>query len=285
MIIYKIWNRINNKIYVGLTTRLLIERWKEHIKQSKGKHLSIIGRAIKKYGVENFYIEKIEECSTIEELIIREEYWIKKLDSINNGYNILPGGPETINTKTFNIWVESLDEESKQAFFHNRSKVRQGSSPFGSTRLKPKTSKFLGVKKTNAKIATFQTRIKYLGKTYSKNFSEEIEAAILYDKLALLFYGPEALINFEESKNYSREELDAAFVFLKTPYVSGSGKYRWVNYQNKFKRWCARAYYDGKVLFSVHHKNEEECYKRQQQKLKSLGYEMISGILCPISLK
>lgn len=43
MIIYKITNKINNKIYIGLTTCSLEYRWSRHVTESKNinntKHL------------------------------------------------------------------------------------------------------------------------------------------------------------------------------------------------------------------------------------------------------
>lgn len=44
-----------------------------------------------KYGIEHFFIEQLEECN---ESIVneREQYWIQKLDTYNNGYNATLGG-------------------------------------------------------------------------------------------------------------------------------------------------------------------------------------------------
>ena len=61
--IYKITNKINNKIYIGQTNRTIEIRWKEHC-----RHLNSnmpICRAIKKYGESNFLVEELEECSDI----------------------------------------------------------------------------------------------------------------------------------------------------------------------------------------------------------------------------
>lgn len=44
---------------------------------------------MRKYGIEHFYIELIEETDNPEE---RETYWIKTLNSFNNGYNATLGG-------------------------------------------------------------------------------------------------------------------------------------------------------------------------------------------------
>ena len=42
MIVYKITNRVNGKIYIGQTKASLSRRWKEHVK-SKGYHWRYAG--------------------------------------------------------------------------------------------------------------------------------------------------------------------------------------------------------------------------------------------------
>lgn len=67
MIIYKITNQINSKIYIGLTTCSLKERWQnhKHCVKSDPRHLYY---AMRKYGIENFTIEQIDEADNLEEL-------------------------------------------------------------------------------------------------------------------------------------------------------------------------------------------------------------------------
>lgn len=50
-----------------------------------------IYRAMAKHGVENFYVEEIEECN-VEDLNEREAYWVEQYDSYRNGYNATFGG-------------------------------------------------------------------------------------------------------------------------------------------------------------------------------------------------
>lgn len=92
--IYVITNQINGKQYVGKTTHSSIEdRWKEHIRD-KNKRVAEnrpLYRALNKYGIENFTIEELEECS-IEDSSNREIYWIDKLGTYHNGYNATIGG-------------------------------------------------------------------------------------------------------------------------------------------------------------------------------------------------
>lgn len=91
--IYKIWNDVNDKIYVGKTNRTLKKRFYEHCRDSKfsSKNNRPLYRAMNKYGVEHFYIEKLEE-TTREQASERECYWIKYFNSFRNGYNATMGG-------------------------------------------------------------------------------------------------------------------------------------------------------------------------------------------------
>ena len=91
--IYKITNKVNQKIYIGKTTKTIEERWKEHqcdaFKQRNENRP--LHRAIRKYGVTNFSIELVEECD-ISILSEREIYWIEEYHSFSNGYNATLGG-------------------------------------------------------------------------------------------------------------------------------------------------------------------------------------------------
>jgi hypothetical protein len=83
MIIYKTTNLINGKIYVGKDEKNNPNYF------GSGK---ILKRAIKKYGIDNFKKETIETGINREDLNEKEKKWIKSLNSIKNGYNILEGG-------------------------------------------------------------------------------------------------------------------------------------------------------------------------------------------------
>lgn len=86
-VIYCISNIKNNKKYIGLTTRTIEQRFKEHTEAS-----SAIGKAIRKHGIDNFRIEKIDDSDTKEELCKKEIYWIEKYNSFKKGYNQTIGG-------------------------------------------------------------------------------------------------------------------------------------------------------------------------------------------------
>jgi group I intron endonuclease len=90
VIIYKITNRINGKIYIGQTVRSLQYRWKCH------RHANdncVFHKAIRKYGAENFTVEQIDTACDGEELNRKEKYWIAYYNStLPNGYNSTDGG-------------------------------------------------------------------------------------------------------------------------------------------------------------------------------------------------
>jgi len=88
MYIYKITNKVNGKVYIGQSIRPIEQRFQRHINDAVNNILDThFARAIRKYGKENFYIELVETCDNQTELNLREQYWIRKYDSINNGYN------------------------------------------------------------------------------------------------------------------------------------------------------------------------------------------------------
>ena len=91
--IYKITNDINNKIYVGKTSRSLEERFAEHCSDRKraGSENRPLYRAMNKYGIEHFSIDLIEECQPELENE-RESYWIGFYHGYDEGYNATRGG-------------------------------------------------------------------------------------------------------------------------------------------------------------------------------------------------
>ncbi len=89
--IYKIENRLNSKIYIGQTINHE-KRMREHIYGRKSKN-SIIDKAIKKYGKENFEFEIIDTTCNQEEADFLERKYIKEYSALKPyGYNILIGG-------------------------------------------------------------------------------------------------------------------------------------------------------------------------------------------------
>lgn len=63
--IYKITNNINGKVYIGQSIDIN-KRWKEHKYRSQipnKEYDKYLYRAFRKYGLENFTFEILEECT------------------------------------------------------------------------------------------------------------------------------------------------------------------------------------------------------------------------------
>ena len=117
MIIYKITNTVNGKIYIGQTKWKLEKRFRYHTYNCSG--CVALRNALYKYGVENFTIEEIDCAESQSELDEKETYWIKHYNCIvPNGYNLKNGG----STPTYS-------EESKIRMSKNHADVSGMNNP------------------------------------------------------------------------------------------------------------------------------------------------------------
>lgn len=111
--IYKITNKTNGKIYIGLTTKSRpTDRFSQHRYLARHpdqeRSVSYLHKAMLADGLDNFCFEIIEQIDN-ELLNKREQYWIQYYDSyIPNGYNLTTGGE---GTKSFS---RPQSEEEKQ---------------------------------------------------------------------------------------------------------------------------------------------------------------------------
>ena len=90
--IYKITNKVNGHSYIGQSVDILA-RWGVHRRVYNNPEYDTypLYRAIRKYGIDNFNFDVIEECSK-EQLNEREIYWINYYNTFFDGYNQTTGG-------------------------------------------------------------------------------------------------------------------------------------------------------------------------------------------------
>lgn len=93
-IIYKHTCIVNDKSYIGFTTRDIETRWCEHVKLSMLGSKFHFHNAIRKYGEANFTHEILVEIvgEDEKEMYKLEQEYIKKYDTYNKGYNSTKGG-------------------------------------------------------------------------------------------------------------------------------------------------------------------------------------------------
>lgn len=183
MIIYRIFNKINYKCYIGQSVNNFNERYCGG-KWWKYTHNEILMNSIKKYGLEAFDFEILEEnVETIEHLNYLEEYYAGKFNSYRpNGYNIRGCGGNRF-----------LDDELKLVF----SNIRKGTSYSPKNK---KSSIYKGVYWRSSK-KSWQVRFDNNQLKKTKYCSTEIEAAETYDKVSLYLFGHKSFINFEEKRS------------------------------------------------------------------------------------
>lgn len=126
--IYKITNIINGKVYIGQADDIN-RRWYHHKYYYQVKD-NLIYRAMRKYGIENFSFEVIEECS-IEALDEREIYYIEQYNSYinaekSNGYNATLGGSTSRGYRHTEETKEKIREKKKGKKLSEETKRKIG---------------------------------------------------------------------------------------------------------------------------------------------------------------
>lgn len=106
-LIYRAYNTISQKSYIGQTVRTLKERVKWHYSASKkGKYH--FASALRRYGRED-WIWSVEEVCEIDQLDSIEKELIAFYDSYKNGYNKTTGGKPLLLTQNPLYKSETID--------------------------------------------------------------------------------------------------------------------------------------------------------------------------------
>lgn len=227
--IYTITNKINGKIYVGCSKNIY-SRWKSHRSELNcGKHVNLyLQNSWNLYGEENFIFEIKEKCEE-NQLIKKEKYWIKILNSRNNknGYNLNDGGKGNIgmivpykNRLNFSqmmlgennpMFGRKHSQETKDKFSIDRIGNKNGIGNKNNLNLvkkyKNSTSKYYGVFKSiytykGVEKIKWKSRFSLLGVDLKLGtFDNEISAAKEWDKKSWEIHRDLHKLNFPEDYN------------------------------------------------------------------------------------
>ena len=123
--IYKITNKITNKVYIGQSVSIY-DRQFAH--RSIGKnpiqynHKNQMYDDMFAFGLNNFTFEIIEQLS-FSQLNEREKFWITYYDSYNNGYNLTRGGTghKYDYDEIYELWLQKIPASQIAKIFHTSS--------------------------------------------------------------------------------------------------------------------------------------------------------------------
>lgn len=145
-IIYKVTNKVNNKVYIGQTIVGFNKRYNYHgrgieriynycisYKKYGKQYNTYLLKSIEKYGFEAFEVIEIFDIAfSKEELDIKEKHYIKQFNCIDNGYNFNDGGGNGSPTEETRKKLSEahkgkvISEETKQIW----REQRKGNTPW-----------------------------------------------------------------------------------------------------------------------------------------------------------
>ena len=232
--IYKIENLINHKCYIGQSINIQA-RWNKEKKVAFNKNAKEyeypISRAFRKYGIENFSFEIIEECNR-SKLNEREKYWISFYNSFFSGYNQTLGGdnsgPNTTkekiigvfnDLKTTNLYHKEIAEK-----WNISQEMVQG---INTGRYWYIDSEDYPLQKLHKKYSNWGIEKKVW---YCQKCNKEISKGAIYCKNCW------DIENRKVKNRPSREELK--FLIRTTPFLQIGKKFNVSD--NTIRKWCKR---------------------------------------------
>ena len=124
--IYKIFNSIDDEIYVGATIEKLSKRMAHHrgcvnMDKCNGK----LYQHMRSLGVDKLYIELVEifPCETIEELLAKDGEWITKIGTLN--MKVSGRTKQETDKKYYNKNRATIDEQQKRYYENNKEMIKQ----------------------------------------------------------------------------------------------------------------------------------------------------------------
>lgn len=124
--IYMIANYENDKVYIGQTIQPVNMRFNKHMSDAYRRN-SKFYEAVRSIGKENFFIVELENNIELEKLDEKEKYYIKKFNSIEDGYNKGIGGEHNYRV----VVPENIIQEIKKKYSEENYTLKQLKNEYG----------------------------------------------------------------------------------------------------------------------------------------------------------
>jgi len=184
--VYQILNTVNGKMYIGSTSMSFQKRYAHHVAMLRcGRHKNnYLQYAFNKYKEDNFEFNILELCDKAH-VLEKEEYWMNKLLTNENSYNInklASGGnqfsEETIKRRTESIkryWKINGTDKLKGKVPWNKGKHYKSTNHLKvPKRVKGDRSKDIITKRNNApEVEVYDENMKFIGKWRSAKDLQE----------------------------------------------------------------------------------------------------------------
>lgn len=190
---------MNGKMYIGQTNDFK-KRKKDHFANGKNNKINTsLYNAMRKYGVDNFEMEIIEDDIKKEDINKKEIYYIKKYNTYYEGYNMTFGGDNCFqNSPVLKKKIsKSVSEAWKNGVYENR-----------------KTNIYPALKKAH-KNASKRMKEKWKDETFKENVSKKISKRLSKNVLCqneneeILFNSYNEAISFLISKGFKNASKSA----------------------------------------------------------------------------
>lgn len=163
--VYKITNKVTNKIYIGITNQGSGARYRHHWYESRIGEPSPIHRSMAKYGEDNFTLEIIDFADTYDELKEKEKYWIKQYNSTDKsiGYNLTEGGDGTFGRKHSEETKEKIRQKALGRKVSEETKKKMSETRLGKCSDKQKEHLLKLTVEQSKKIYQYDTDFNLIG--------------------------------------------------------------------------------------------------------------------------
>lgn len=114
-IIYKAENLVTGEVYIGQSKKPLCEKKRDHVYEAFKRYATNkFHKALREFGLKNFDWSIVDECNDYARLSKMEKKYIKKYDSIDNGYNTqIRYDANAINRINKDNYVNNFKKEGK----------------------------------------------------------------------------------------------------------------------------------------------------------------------------